>query len=231
MDAATVAYAAAFARTSAFAVTAPAIGGGSVAPIIRGALALTLAPAVAAHVQTAGAAQHDFVSASLWNAAEGAALGILAAALCWAATAAGGIIDAALTAQAMGLNPILRDQSGPVARLYAAAFGALFFQSGGMTRLCAGLAQGDAPFQPHAFAAAVALATRAALSIAAPAMAAQLLAAAIAGITSRVLPRSSGMQSASALIVAAVLLTTVSAAPLTLMRLAAVAHSAGAAQR
>jgi hypothetical protein len=100
-----------------------------------------------------------------------------------------------------------------------------------MTRLCAGLAQGDAPFQPHAFAAAVALATRAALSIAAPAMAAQVLATAIAGITSRVLPRSSGMQSASALIVAAVLLTTVSAAPLTLMRLAAVAHSAGAAQR
>jgi flagellar biosynthesis protein FliR len=221
----------AFVRAAAFAATAPLAGSGVVPKIVRGALALVLTPAIAATAacpRFAGGA--DLWPACIENAVVGLAFGVTASAVAAAATAAGGLADAAIASQAVGREAVFGGESGPIARLYALGFALAFFATGSMTHLCARFVEASSGLvvAPTVLGAAALarFSLESSLGIAAPSIAAQLLATSIAAFVARAAPRINGMMLASPASAAIVLLALFAASAETLVRMGALARAA-----
>lgn len=227
---ATAAWIAAFARSSAFAATVPFGGSGSIPKALRAVLAISLTPAIVAHVsmfRQSGSPGAAFAGEAL----VGAAFGLSAALIAAAATAAGSLIDAALASTAViGRESVFGAEGGPIARLYALAFGAAFLGSGAMTHLCERFvtASSDAAIAPTA-QGAVALVRAccdASIALAAPAIVAQVLGTIVAAASARAAPRVNGLMLSSPLITALALASLLAASPSTFERLIALARAA-----
>ena len=200
----------AFARASAFAATAPIAGSRSVPAVVRAALAIALTPILAS--KGAGGGDQHVAAASLVvrEAGVGAAFGVAAAVVAAAASAGGGLIDAALAVRVFGREPVFGSADGPFSRLYGIAFGWFFLASGGFTHLCARLSNASSAV-PLGVSDANALAVLhasvdAALWLAAPAIAGQLVATIAAGAAARAAPRINGLMLASPLTTCVILL-------------------------
>ena len=194
----------AFARASAFAATAPLAGSGAVPRIVRGALALTLAPAVVANARHGG-------SIAAWpeEVVVGAAFGVTATIVASAAAAAGSLIDASLAMRPFGRDSVFGGGQGPFGRLLSLAFAALFLSTGAMTHLCSRFVETSSS-TAHVVSARGAVALieasfTASLDIAAPPIAAQLIATLAAAAAARAAPRINGLMLASPAATAAVL--------------------------
>ena len=221
----------AFARASAFAVTAPLAASGAVPKTVRASLALVLMMVVATRFVHDGSCDQSSNGVSFAaNAIVGFSFGIAASALAAAASAAGTLIDAAMAAQAIGREVVLGGSGGPIARVFALGFAFAFFATGSMTHLCGRFVEmsGALPAMPTiANAGELAMAsTKAALDIAAPAICAQVLATIVTAFIARAAPRVNGLMLASPAAAALVLLGLLSAAPVVLAHLAALARAA-----
>ena len=187
---------AAFVRASAFAATAPVAGSGAVPRIVRGALALTIAPALVERLA------HDR-SAAAWpdQAIGGAAFGVAAAMVAAAVSAAGSVIDSSMAMRPFGRDSVFGGQQGPLGRLYSLAFAAMFLSTGAMTHLCSRLVDASSStlhvLSVRAAVALVAKSFEASLDIAAPAIAAQLIATLATATAARAAPRINGLMLAS----------------------------------
>jgi len=189
---------AALARASAFAALAPLAGSGAVPRVVRAALALTLVPAIAAHL-----ARSDAVLVPLsWlrEAAMGAAFGIAASIIASAASAGGSLVDGSLALRPFGRETVFRGAGGPFERIYSLAFAAVFVASGALTHLCGRFvaASSIASAVPAASVPAlVGSMVEISLDLAAPAIAAQVLGTLVAAAAARASPRVNGLMLAS----------------------------------
>ena len=187
---------AAFVRASAFAATAPVVGSGSVPRIVRGALALTIAPTLVERLE------HD-PSVAPWpeQALVGAAFGVAAAMVAAAVSAAGSVVDSSMAMRPFGRDSVFGGQQGPLGRLYSVAFAAIFLSTGAMTRLCSRLVDASSStvhvLSVRGAVALVAASFGASLDIAAPAIAAQLIATLATATAARAAPRINGLMLAS----------------------------------
>jgi flagellar biosynthesis protein FliR len=221
---------AALVRSSAFAATMPVAGSGAVPRIVRGAIAFALAPAVYARL-------HGDTARPGWpeELITGFTFGITASVIAAAASAAGALIDTSIAMRPFGFDSVFGGPQGPFGRIYSLAFAMLFFASGAATRLCARFV--DASSAAHSLTeyGAVALATTsfgASLDLAAPCIAAQLIATVAAATAARAAPRINGLMLASPAATAAVLVVVLAglvAAFHALVALALLAASASAA--
>lgn len=218
----------AFARASAFAATAPIAGSGAVPRIVRGALALTLAPAVIA------SARHG-ESVTTWpeGLVVGATFGVTAAVVASAASAAGSLIDSSMTMRPFGHDSIFGGEQGPLGRVLSLAFATVFLSTGAMTHLCSRFVEASSS-TGHVMSAygAVALVTAsfdASLDIAAPSIAAQLIATLASATAARVAPRLNGLMLASPAATAAVLVVVLAAVVPVFRALTALASLAASA--
>jgi len=195
---------AAFVRASAFAATAPIAGSGAVPRIVRGALALTIVPALVERLPRdrglAGWPEQAIV---------GAAFGVAAAMVAAAVSAAGSVIDSSMAMRPFGRDSVFGGQQGPFGRLYSLAFAALFLSTGAMMHLCSRLVDASSSavhvMSVRGAEALVAESFEASLDIAAPAIAAQLIATLATAMAARAAPRINGLMLASPAATAAVL--------------------------
>lgn len=195
---------AAFVRSSAFAATMPIAGSGAVPRIVRGALALTLTPAVDARLQTGKIAPN--VTEELFT---GIIFGVTASIIAAAASAAGSLIDASMAMRPFRPESIFGGPQGPIGRIYSLAFAMLFFASGAMTHLCSRFVEASSATRLMTAHGVIALATtsfEASLDLAAPSIAAQLLATVASATAARAAPRINGLMLASPASTVAVLL-------------------------
>ena len=231
-DAALAALVSAFARTSAFAATAPVAGSGAVPRVVRGALALALVPSVAARLDRGTADDLVFI-AWLREAAIGASFGLAAAIVAAAASAAGSLVDSALAVRPTGRETIFGETEGPFGRIFSLAFAVMFFSTGAMTRVCERfvLVSSSTTFalSLHGAVALVRASVESSLDIAAPAIAAQVVATIVAAIAARAAPRVNGLFLASPLASAMVLAAVLSGAGATMHALVVIAGRAAAA--
>jgi len=227
------AYFLALVRSSAFAATVPIAGSGAIPAIVRGAIALSLVLPVAQHVPRASAADPVSIIACIENALVGASFGLAASVVASAAAAAGGIIDTVVASQAIGREPVFGGGNGPFGRLYALAFAVLFMNSGAMTHCCERFAAASAslelPLTLHGIAALFTAASRSAVGLASPAIAAQLLGSAVASVAGRAAPRINAMMLTSPMTFSVVLLSLIAAASVTIARLWSLARLSAAA--
>lgn len=213
---------AAFVRASAFAVTAPIVGSGAVPRVVRGALALTIAPVLVERLPR----DRDLAA---WpeHAIVGAAFGIAAAMVAAAVSAAGSVIDSSMAMRPFGRDSVFGGQQGPLGRLYSLAFAAIFLASGAMTQMCSRLADASPSAIPvmsvRGAVALVAASFDASLDIAAPAIAAQLIATLAIATSTRAAPRINGLMLASPAATVAVLAVVLAGVAPALRELVAVA--------
>ncbi len=222
----------AFARAAAFSATAPLVRARGVPAPLRPALAIALMAAVAAREPASAEARFDIMRCAT-EALIGVAFGGAASIVAAAASVAGSMIDATLSAHALDREPLFGAGDGPFARLYGLAFAWSLLATGAFTQLCARFAtasaavsiRGDLP----SLVSLVRLSTEAALSLAAPAIVGQMTATLIAAAVARAAPRVNGLVLASPLTTCVVLLTLLGGLSQTLpflVRLASAAASA-----
>jgi type III secretory pathway component EscT len=227
------AYFLAFVRCSAFAATVPIVGSGAIPAIVRGAIALSLVMPVAQHVTRAAATNPVSIVACIESALVGASFGLAASVVASAAAAAGGLVDTLLASQAIGREPVFGGGSGPFGRLYALAFAMLFMNSGAMTHICERFATASAslaaPLTLHGITLLLTAASRSAIGLASPAIAAQLLGCAVASVAGRAAPRINSMMLTSPTTFAVVLLSLIAASSVTFAKLWSLARLGGAA--
>ena len=227
------AWIAAFARAAAFAASVPLGASGAIPNAVRAVLAIGLTPAIVSHVE-AGARRDVAPEDIAINALVGIAFGLAATVVAAAVSSAGALLDATLASAAViGRDPLGGSGGGPMARLYSLAFGVAFFSSGAMTHLCERFASA-APAAAAGIDAASAVALvracfASALSLAAPAIVAQLLGTIVAAFTARAAPRVNGLMLSSPLVSALLLVMVLAAAPTTMAGIAALARAAAAA--
>lgn len=197
------AWIAAFVRASAFAATAPVAGSGAVPRIVRGALALAIAPAVAARIS-----RDRDIAAWPEQAIVGAVFGVAAAMVAAGVSAAGSLVDSSLAMRPFGRDGLFGGEQGPMGRVYSLAFAALFLSTGALTHLCSRLVDASshaaAVVSVAGAAALVARSFQASLDIAAPAIAAQVIATLASAAAARAAPRINGLMLASPATTAAV---------------------------
>jgi flagellar biosynthesis protein FliR len=225
-------WAAAFARASAFAATAPLAGSGAVPKALRAVLAIVLTPAIVPHVSL-GSADVRLDVAALENATIGAAFGLAAATIASAASSAGAIVDAALASTVVQREVVFGGAGGPFARTFALAFAVMFLGSGALTHVCERFvsASSDSSIVPTLRGAEmlVRASFTNALWFAGPALVAQLLGTIVAASAARAAPRVNGLMLSSPLITSLLLLSMLAAAPPAMIRLLALAREAAVA--
>jgi len=199
---------AAFVRASAFAATVPIAGSGAVPRIVRGALALTLTPPVLTTLQNASGSP-QWIEAVI----VGAAFGTAAAMVASAASAAGSLVDSALAMRPFDHDGVFGGAQGPLGRVFSLAFAMLFLSTGTMTHLCSRFVEASSTID-HVISVrgAVALAKASlevSLDIAAPALAAQVIATLASATAARAAPRINGLMLASPAAMVAVLVVVV----------------------
>jgi flagellar biosynthesis protein FliR len=192
----------AFAGSAAFAALLPLAGARAVPPVVRLALALAIAPLVAARLG-AEPRTGDLLAEALEFAVLGGATGLGASIVAGSAAAAGALIDGALGASAGGSDRIFGQGAGPFGALAPLAFAYVMTSSGALTWLIAGYTASASALAAH-FAPPMAMALgrtlfAAAAAVALPALCAHALAALVAGIIARLTPRVNGMLLAPAL--------------------------------
>lgn len=194
---------------------------------MRAALALAITPLVALRLRHGEpcCAVASLISSGFSEIMLGAALGLTAQVVAGGATAAGGLIDAAIAQSPIGPDWLSGDAAGPVARLYSLGFGAVFFFTGAFARLVERLMAAPAfglgtLFSLHTVTALGRECIGAAITLAWPALCAALFAAVIAGAVGRLAPRVNVM------FFAAPLATTLTLAALLLSSGAIFAHFA-----
>lgn len=195
-----------FAAAVTLAATMPLPFSGAAPRLVRAALAIALVPALAASLSGAsGRTWTDLTAQAFAAAALGAGVGVCASVVAAGASAAGALIDGALASQPFG-GEAFSGSTGPFGRLYAVAFAATFFGSGAFDVVVEHLAEALRAASPHAFSAAAvaALASAcfaAALTLAAPAIGAQLLSSLVAGTVARTAQIPGAMFLTAALVV------------------------------
>ena len=222
-----------FVRCSAFAATVPIAGSGAIPAVVRGAIALSLVMPVAQHLPRAAVADPVSIVACVEYALVGATFGLAASVVASAAAAAGGLIDTVLASQAIGREPVFGGGSGPFGRLYSFAFATVFLSSGAMTHLCERFATASAsmavPSTLHGIVSLFTAASRSAIALASPAIAAQLLGCAVASVAGRAAPRINSMMLTSPATFTIVLLSLIAASSVTFARLWSLARLTAAA--
>ena len=198
------AWIASFIRSSAFAATMPIAGSGAVPRVVRGALALALTPAVHARFQASKTSPH-------WpeELFTGIIFGITASIIAAAASAAGSLIDTSMAMRPFGRESVFGGPQGPLGRIYSLAFAVLFCASGAMTHLCLRFVEassGTRLMSAHSVVALVRSSFENSLDLAAPSIAAQLIATIASAIAARAAPRINGLMLASPASTIAVLL-------------------------
>jgi flagellar biosynthesis protein FliR len=189
---ATPAFALGFARAAAFAAAMPLGRARSVPRVARVAVAVALAPLFAQHVTYPNADVNDLAAltqAALFNALQGAAVGLCATVIAGAAAAAGELFDTCIASQTLPVRDVF-GESGPVAGLCATLFGWFLMEAGGFERLVSACISGPDE-TPHVRTIAL-LGTaflQIALSAGAPALAAQAFATIVAALIARMAPR------------------------------------------
>jgi flagellar biosynthesis protein FliR len=189
---ATPAFAFGFARAAAFAAAMPLGRARSVPRVARVAIAVALAPLFAEHIMHSNGDVDDsagLARAALFNALQGAAVGLCATIVAGAAAAAGELFDTAVASQALPVRDVF-GESGPIAGLSATLFGWFLMEAGGFERLVSACIAGT-DGAPHIRTVAL-LGTaflQIALSAGAPALAAQAFATIVAAIIARMAPR------------------------------------------
>jgi flagellar biosynthesis protein FliR len=181
----------------------PIAGSGAVPRVVRGALALTLTPAVHARLH-AGNASPQLPEELL----TGVMFGITASIVAAAASAAGSLIDSSIAMRPFGLERVFGGPQGPFGRIYSLALAMLFFASGAMTHLCSRFVDASSGTHLTSARGLIALVTtsfEASLDLAGPCIAAQLIATIGSATVARVAPRINGFMLASPAATTAVL--------------------------
>lgn len=196
-------FSAAFAGSAAFAALLPLAGARAVPAVVRLALALAIAPLVAARL-TAEPRAGDLLEETLAVAALGGTTGLSASVLAGSAAAAGSLIDGALgTTGISGADRVFGETAGPFGVLAPLAFAFAMTSSGALAWLVAGFAATEgalaAHFSPSVVSELGRTAFAGALTIALPALCAHIFATLVAGIVARLTPRVNGMLLAPAL--------------------------------
>jgi flagellar biosynthesis protein FliR len=195
-------FAVAYAGSASFAAMLPLAGARAVPPIVRLALALAMAPLVAARLGE-GPRMGDLLAGAMAAAALGSASGLSANIIAGAAAAAGALIDGALGAPAGGSERIFGQTAGPFGTLVPLGFAFMMTSSGALTWLVAGYAASVGVlaehFSPSVLAALGQTLFASAVTIALPALCAHAVATLVAGVIARLAPRVNGMLLAPAL--------------------------------
>lgn len=182
----------------------PIAGSGAVPRIVRGALALALTPAVNARLLASETTPH--LPEELFT---GVIFGVTASIIAAAASAAGSLIDASMAMRPFGAESVFGGPQGPLGRIYSLAFAMLFVASGAMTHLCSHFVEASSAARLMSAHGAVALVTtsfEASLDLAAPSIAAQLIATVASATAARAAPRINGLMLSSPASTVAVLL-------------------------
>src|SRR4029077_16862385 len=116
-------------------------------------------------------------------------------------SAAGSVIDSSMAMRPFGRDSVFGGQQGPLGRLYPLAFAAIFLSTGAMTHLCSRLVDASTSaahvMSIRGAVALVAESFETSLDIAAPAIAAQLIATLATATAARAAPRINGLMLAS----------------------------------
>lgn len=199
--------------------------------VMRAAVAIALVPAVAAHGYTPSANTQDSLPLQcIGQLAIGASFGLSASLVAAGAAAAGSLIDATLAVQAFGGEPVFGAADGPFSRTFALAFGWCFLASGALTHLCARFVAASSVVPAASLAANAVTLVRASieasLTLAAPAIAGQLLSTLIAAAAARAAPRINGLMLSAPIATSVVLLIALAGAGRTLEALLRLATTA-----
>lgn len=197
-----------FAGSAALMATAP-LGRGAASTFVRAALAISMAPAVAAasHVHVAGAA--DLLAAAV----RGAVAGSCASLLVSAARCAGSVVDLCATASPLPAAPDIAGE-GPFARIYDLAAVGAFLHVGGIASLASLVALPSHATDAIAFGPATLAAAwfRVALVLALPALFAQCAGALVSGMVARIATGANSVTIAPPVTLGLVLLGAISGA-------------------
>ena len=226
-----LAFGVAFAGCAVFVATLPLAASRGVPAIVRGALALAIAPMAANSLPLAGL---DAISQAGANMAVGAVVGLSTAVISGAAAAAGGLLDTAIGAPPAGLDRVFGQNAGPFAVLVPLMFAVALCSSGGLTTLIAGfVAACSVAARVHltGVSALGNLIFATAVAIALPALGAHAIATFIAGFTARVVPRINGMLLAPGVGFGLALLVATAGVPALLLAISHLAHLAARVPR
>jgi type III secretory pathway component EscT len=190
----------ALAGSTAFAATLPLAGARHVPGIVRGALALSIAP-LAANTATTDVAWTAMAGGvaipACIAAAVGTSVGLTASIIAGSAASAGALFDQALAGGPSNSNDASQQNSGPFSMLLPLVAANAWCSSGALAWFVAGFAGHFTALAIHISSAGAAGAIRTAfhltLALSLPPVFAHAVATLIAGFAARVAPRVNGM--------------------------------------